>query len=594
MSHASESAAFVEAARTAGLRPEQLTAIEHLAHEALQTLGDWAVDLGATLVRRGTISAHELDTIRERLLVTSGPSHQKPVSEMTLLDLGHGGHSGGGANPDGGSEATLVDSFAPESAPGGGEATRDEADRYVYGAVIGAGGVGEIRQVTDLRIGRQVAMKTLHKPDHRPHRLRFEREAQITGQLEHPFIVPVHEAATDAHGRPYFTMKLVRGRNLFDWLKQHATADTDGRLLGDKLDIFNRICDAVAYAHAKGVIHRDLKPHNVMIGEFGEVLVMDWGLAARIGIREEGDVEAAAAAGGPVQLDRDHQTRMIAHEIDKHLTADGALIGTPAYMPPEQALGEITRLDGRADIYSLGAILYEMLTHHAPFDGTDTLDVLRKVMAGELIGPAARAPERNIPARLDAVVRKAMARRPADRYSTVAEFQADVRRLSAARLEGEIKLSRPITDQSALAVIALGRTSRIVQMAMNGILEKIGMRIEDGNLLRIVSGSGDNGIGIRDTWSRMVSYAADITGMFASLHTRGLIEPVPGDHKPVKWRCTPAGHAQSNISRDALNPYVGSLLSDLTGDELVQLIGLLDRARDSIERHAVMPPPPAE
>ena len=576
-------ARFLKAAQQAGLAAAQLAAIGSAVVAAEELAGDWAIDLGATLVQRGVLSAEQAEAIDRAAasdsMAVSDASHQLPASEVTLLDVSGSadGHSPSAA-------ATMVDSVAPRSsAPGGAAATADEAERYDYGKVIGAGGVGEIRAVTDRRIGRDVAMKTLHKPEHRAHRLRFEREAQITGQLEHPFIVPVHEAGTDGHGRPYFTMKLVRGRNLHDWLADHAADDADGRMLSDKLENFSRICDAVAYAHSRGVIHRDLKPHNVMIGEFGEVLVMDWGLAAHFGNRQDDAIDHEPA----VKLDSEHGTRVLSPQ----LTADGALIGTPAYMPPEQALGEISLLDARADLYSLGAILYEMLTHTPPFAGTDTLDVLRRVMAGELQPPIERAPDRQIPARLDAVVRKAMSRHPADRHGSVGELQKDVRRISAARLENEMVLSRPIDHSSALAVLSLGRTARLLQMAMNGILGPLGMGIQDGNLLRIIVGSGERGIATRDIYDRMVSYVDDLQQKLADLQTRGWIQSLPGG-PPTKWIATDAGRAKSDESRGVLEPYVEQLLGDLSDNESQQLAGLLDRARDSLERHAVMPPPP--
>ncbi|MBI4614746.1 MAG: serine/threonine protein kinase, partial [Planctomycetes bacterium] len=320
--------------------------------------------------------------------------------------------------------------------------------RYPVAGFLGRGGMGEILLVRDVDLGRELAAKVILQSE--PERVVVEKfllEAQVTGQLEHPNIVPVHELGLDAGGRLYLTMKRVRGKDLKRILDEErraagrASSSTSGRRRAMKrgtgsaergtekdrglerecatpdkdgayslvrlLDIFLKVCDAVAFAHSKGVIHRDLKPANVMAGEFGEVLVMDWGLAK---VRRAGESGTGTGTGtGTAEQ-----------------TQAGAVMGTPAYMPPEQARGEIERIDERCDIYSLGGILYEILTLAPPFTGKTPLAVLEKVKEGKLVPPSRRAPGRTIPRELEAAVLRAMAKDPDKRYSSVAELKKDI------------------------------------------------------------------------------------------------------------------------------------------------------------------------
>ena len=196
--------------------------------------------------------------------------------------------------------------------------------RYRDLAFVARGGMGTILEAEDPELGRKVALKILDDPSHEVARRYFENEARVTAGLEHPNIVPVHEMGFTSDGRPYFAMKLVRGRSLREALPGAGRM----RLLGD----FVKICDAVSFAHSRGILHRDLKPDNVMIGEFGEVQVMDWGLAKVRGSPDSGE-RPGAARGGAL-----------------HRTMDGTLLGTPAYMSPEQARGEVRALDERSDV----------------------------------------------------------------------------------------------------------------------------------------------------------------------------------------------------------------------------------------------------
>ena len=235
--------------------------------------------------------------------------------------------------------------------------------RYELKRLLGEGGMGDVWLARDRRLHRLVAVKVMQArwAEHENALHRFADEAQLTSQLQHPGIPPVYETGTLPDGRPYFCMKVVRGRTLAALLARRADpADDLPRLLG----IFEQVCQAVAYAHSKGVIHRDLKPQNVMVGAFGEVQVMDWGLAkvlkdqASPGRQPRKDSVAASV----VETDRSLQATS--------LTQAGAVLGTFAYMPPEQARGEVDHLDRRGDVFGLGAMLCEILTGKPPYEGS--------------------------------------------------------------------------------------------------------------------------------------------------------------------------------------------------------------------------------
>jgi serine/threonine-protein kinase len=257
--------------------------------------------------------------------------------------------------------------------PGGGVATGPPAvPGYEMGGRLGGGGMGEVWGGRDRLLRRDVAIKVLRAElvgQSHPER-RFVEEAQVASQLVHPAIPPVHELSTLPDGRPYFVMKLVRGRTLADLLEARTSPTADlPRLLG----VFEQVCQAVAYAHSKGVIHRDLKPSNVMVGAFGEVQLMDWGLAKVRG-------RTPAAEGVPAK-ESVVETRRSADADDA--TQAGSVLGTPAYMAPEQARGEVDALDERADVFGLGAILCEVLTGRPPYAGTAE-EVKAQAQAGHL------------------------------------------------------------------------------------------------------------------------------------------------------------------------------------------------------------------
>jgi WD40 repeat protein/tRNA A-37 threonylcarbamoyl transferase component Bud32 len=278
--------------------------------------------------------------------------------------------------------------------------------RYVVVELIGKGGMGEVVLAYDDRLRREVAIKRLRKDQADEDAVgRFLQEAQVTAQLDHPNIMPVYDMGTGPDGAPFFAMKRVLGRSLQEKMN-------DGQLgsMVVRMDVFRKICDAIAFAHSRGVLHRDLKPGNVMVGEFGEVLVLDWGCAKMHSADEE-------------DADERQQVTSDRSEIDSDRTIVGSIIGTPAYMSPEQAQGQVDSLDERSDVYSLGAILYALVAGRKPYSGT-AREVLDMVAAGRVPAPRRRHP--SFPRELEAIVLHAMEKDPAARYGSVIALRNDV------------------------------------------------------------------------------------------------------------------------------------------------------------------------
>ncbi len=291
-------------------------------------------------------------------------------------------------------------------------------ERYTLTQLYAQGGIGQVWLAHDRDLGRAVALKEL-RPERQGHPVvlgRFLDEARITGQLEHPGIVPVYELARGSpDGQPFYTMRFVKGRTLRQAIADYHAKRQDGR--AGPLDLiglstaFVTVCNAIAYAHSRGVLHRDLKPHNVVLGDFGEVLVLDWGLA-RLVDRPEADRDLP-----PVGLEPDSH-----HEA----TVQGQVLGTPAYMAPEQASGRLDLIDRRTDIYGLGAILYEILVGRPPFQDADTRALLERVLVQDPQPP--RQVAGGVPAALEAVCLKAMAKKREQRYASAGELAEEVRR----------------------------------------------------------------------------------------------------------------------------------------------------------------------
>ncbi|HZY91137.1 MAG TPA: serine/threonine-protein kinase, partial [Gemmataceae bacterium] len=313
------------------------------------------------------------------------------------------------------------------------------AGRYELFGKIGRGGMGEVWRGRDPSLGRDLALKVLlERHAARPEVVRrFLEEAQINGQLQHPGVVPVYELGQYGDGRPFFTMKLVKGRTLADLLtERQGPAHDRPRFLG----IFEQVCQTVAYAHAKGVLHRDLKPGNVMVGAFGEVQVMDWGLAKVLGQASGGEAPSAADTASVIYVAR------LGSE-----SQPGSVLGTPDYMAPEQALGQVDRLDRRCDVFGLGAILCEILTGRPPYVAPNREAIQRKAVRADLADAWARLDGCGADAELVALARRCLAAEPADRPADAAAVADAV----AAYLAGvEERLRRAELERAAAQVKA--------------------------------------------------------------------------------------------------------------------------------------------
>ncbi len=276
-------------------------------------------------------------------------------------------------------------------------------DRYAESRELGRGGMGRVLEATDRLLGRRVAVKQMLGSGDHGLRKRFDQEALVTAQLDHPGIPTVFERATGEDGKPYYTMRLIEGETLAQRLRAGKTFPERLPLL----PVLLRVAQTLGFAHAKGVVHRDVKPDNVVVGSYGDAVLLDWGIAKVRGLGELRSEGGASVAPG-----------------DAALTAHGAVRGTPAYMAPEQARGETDKVDERSDVVALGAMLYHLLAGKAPYTGQTITEILAQARA--CTPPDLDTVAADTPPALRAAARKAMHADPAQRHANAAEFTRDV------------------------------------------------------------------------------------------------------------------------------------------------------------------------
>jgi len=363
-------------------------------------------------------------------------------------------------------ESTLADLFRRIANPG------STWDRYEVGEEFARGGMGRILAAVDTDLRRRVAMKVIDSRATSRSRgellARFLEEAQVTGQLDHPGVVPVYDLGLDPSGHAFFTMRRIEGEDFKRIIERiHEPADEWNRTRG--LNVVLKACETLAYAHDRGVIHRDLKPANIMVGPFGETYVMDWGVARVLNREETRDLRPKTDK--TIRSDRG----------GAELTVDGAILGTPAYMPPEQAKGQLDAMGRHSDVYSVGAILYHLLAGHPPYLDEGSAPAAM-VFSRVLTGPPARL--ENAPPELAAICEKAMARDANDRYADTGELADDLRaflegRVVAAHKTGAVaELTKWITRNKAVAaslaaalLLALAGLTTILRIKSNANTE---------------------------------------------------------------------------------------------------------------------------
>jgi eukaryotic-like serine/threonine-protein kinase len=389
--------------------------------------GSWVANktrpIGEIFVERGDLRPSRRDMLESLVDEYIAEHGNDPAKSLAALSTATAAHQALASIKDPELQTSLAPLVARTSAPVPETLTYtglnpDDAGRFRILRFHAKGGLGRVSVALDRELNREVAYKEIQEPhaDEAQSRDRFLREGEVTGGLEHPGIVPVYSLGTQPKsGRPFYAMRFIRGENLEHAIEQfHANAATretyPSVAFRDLLGRFLDVCDAVSYAHDRGVLHRDLKPGNIMLGKYGETLVVDWGLA-RVGA-QSGD---STSKEPPLGISSDSSAHTVA----------GSAFGTPGFMSPEQAEGRLDLLGPATDVYSLGATLYPLLTGRAAFPDDDRDVRLEKTRRGEFARPREIAP--GVPKALEAICLKAMALKPEDRYGSIKSLSEDVK-----------------------------------------------------------------------------------------------------------------------------------------------------------------------
>jgi serine/threonine protein kinase/tetratricopeptide (TPR) repeat protein len=304
---------------------------------------------------------------------------------------------------------------------------------YTVLRLLDQGGMGAVYEARDGSLNRTVALKVMRRDQDQGSVARFIEEAQLTSQLEHPNIVPLHELGVDADGRLFFAMKLIRGETLAARLVRWNKQPLSAALVYEAMTLVVKVCDALAYAHDRGVVHRDIKPANIMIGAYGEVVVMDWGVAR---IHRTGPVRTERAARAGARSARRGDEVSVDPTV---MTQDGEVVGTPGYMPPEQARGDTAAIGPAADVYAVGAVIYELLTGTPPVRGRTLTEIISRTISASIRRPSLAREDRAIPAQLEAVAMKALAAEPSARYANARALSLDLQAFLAGRSVSALK-----------------------------------------------------------------------------------------------------------------------------------------------------------
>jgi len=371
-------------------------------------------------------------------------------------------------------EKILFEEDLQENTPSDRKGLMDgnPAQRYSVVKKINEGGMKAIWEVDDHRTARKVAMALIQESKIASEKDidAFLYEARLTSNLQHPNIIPIYDIALDENGNPYFTMKALKGQTLGEILKKLRQGHAGYRKQYSRptlLSIFLKVCNAISYAHSKGVIHLDLKPSNIIVGDYGDVHVLDWGLSTLVTHLNEYDGEPISWQSiDEVALENGQTLTRYLENSSKNRENRNVVGGTPGYMAPEQAQGSPSDIDFQTDVYMLGALLYEILTYHCPIVGKTVKDVLQKTLRGEVPAPGERAPENRIPTALSAIAMKAMATDPTDRYPMVAAVILDIQKY----MDGFATSAENPTFITHLALLVKRHKAAVSLIAASGAL----------------------------------------------------------------------------------------------------------------------------